>query len=100
MIKEAGKDDKDAELDFEQFVSLMTKTMKNSGESTEEELVEVFQTFDKDGDNKIDHEDLFTTLKELGEQVTEDDVDEMLNEHDLDADGFLNFEEFVRMMAH
>jgi len=37
-------------------------------------------------------------FKELGEKVTDDDLKEMIEEHDTDGDKALNFEEFVRMM--
>jgi len=37
-------------------------------------------------------------FKELGEKVTDDDLKEMIEEHDTDGDKALSFEEFVRMM--
>jgi len=37
-------------------------------------------------------------FKELGERVTDEDLKEMIEEHDSDNDKALNFEEFVRMM--
>jgi len=36
--------------------------------------------------------------KELGEKVSEEDLKDMIDEHDFDNDMMLNFEEFVRMM--
>jgi Ca2+-binding EF-hand superfamily protein len=39
-----------------------------------------------------------STLKEMGEKVTEADVVEMIEEHDIEGNGYLNFEAFIRMM--
>lgn len=88
--------DGNGEIDFDEFCELMVKKMKES--EPEEELVEVFKIFDKDNNGKIDWYDLKDVFKELGEKVTDDDLKEMIEEHDTDNDKALNFEEFVRMM--
>lgn len=86
----------DGDIDFDEFCNLMIKKMKES--EPEEELVEVFKIFDKDNNDKIDWYDLKDVFKELGEKVTDEDLKEMIEEHDMDNDKALNFEEFVRMM--
>ena len=35
----------------------------------------------------------------LGEKLTEEEVDEMIREADIDQDGQINYEEFVKMMV-
>ena len=42
----------DGEVDFNEFVVLMVKTL-NEADKAQEELVEVFMRFDKDGDGEI-----------------------------------------------
>jgi len=38
-------------------------------------------------------------MTNLGEKLTDDEVDEMRREADLDGDGTVNYEEFVTMMT-
>lgn len=65
---------------------------------TEEELVEAFKVFDRDGNGLISAAELRHVMTNLGEKLTDDEVDEMIREADIDGDGHINYEEFVRMM--
>ena len=38
-------------------------------------------------------------MSNLGEKLTDDEVDELINEADLDGDKQINYEEFVTMMT-
>jgi Ca2+-binding EF-hand superfamily protein len=37
-------------------------------------------------------------MMNLGEKLTEEEVEEMIREADIDGDGQVNYEEFVKMM--
>lgn len=54
--------------------------------------------FDKDNNGYISAAELKLVMANLGEKLTDDEVNDMIREADMDGDGQINFEEFVRMM--
>merc|ERR1712151_427786 len=64
----------------------------------EEELIEAFKVFDRDGNGFISAAELRHVMTNLGEKLTDEEVDEMTREADVDGDGQINYEEFVKMM--
>lgn len=46
----------------------------------------------------LPHMQLRHVMTNLGEKLTDEEVDEMIREADIDGDGQVNYEEFVRMM--
>ena len=57
--------DNDHQIEFDEFVCLMVKKLAEADDA-EEELVKVFNRFDKDGDGEIGVEDLIQMMTELG----------------------------------
>merc|ERR1712151_376802 len=95
MINEVDNDGSGT-IDFAEFLSLMSKKMKDA--DSEEELMEAFKVFDKDGNGFISSVELRHVMTNLGEKLTDDEVDEMIREADVDGDGQVNYDEFVKMM--
>ena len=52
----------------------------------------VFRVFDKDGNGYISAAELRHVMTNLGEKLTDDEVDDMIREADLDGDGMVNYE--------
>lgn len=69
---------------------MMAKKMKDS--DSEEELREAFKVFDRDGNGSISAAELRHVMTNLGEKLTDEEVDEMIREADLDGDGQVNYE--------
>ncbi|ORM40299.1 Calmodulin [Babesia sp. Xinjiang] len=83
-------------IDFPEFLILMARKMKEG--DTEEELVQAFKVFDRDGNGFISAQELRHVMTNLGEKLTNEEVEEMLREADVDGDGKINYEEFVKLM--
>uniref|UniRef100_A0A8C2D5V0 Calmodulin n=1 Tax=Cyprinus carpio TaxID=7962 RepID=A0A8C2D5V0_CYPCA len=60
---------------------------------------EAFSLFDKDGDGTITTKELGTVMRSLGQNPTEAELQDMINEVDADGNGTIDFPEFLTMMA-
>lgn len=58
----------------------------------EEELREAFRVFDRNGDGFISASELRHVMTNLGEKLTDEEVEDMIKEADLDGDGLVNYE--------
>lgn len=54
--------------------------------------------FDRDGNGFITSAELRTLLTNLGERLSEEEVEEVIGECDTDGDGAINYAEFVVMI--
>jgi calmodulin len=95
MIHEVDADG-DGTIDFAEFLDLMARKMKDA--DSDEELKEAFKVFDKDQNGFISAAELRHVMINLGEKLTDEEVNEMIREADVDGDGQVNYEEFVKMM--
>ena len=98
LIKEIDYNS-DGEVDFEEFVCLMVKTL-NEADKAEEEIVTVFKRFDKNGDGEIDAQDLQAVFNELGYECDQEEARDMIHFFDRDEDNSINFAEFVQLMMY
>lgn len=97
MINEVDKDG-NGTIDFPEFLSMMARQNNNSNDE-EAELKEAFRVFDKDGNGVISADELRHVMTSLGEKLTDEEVTEMIREADVNGDGQINYEEFVKMMV-
>ena len=95
MIREVDLDG-NGTIDFKEFLCLMVKKMKDT--DTEEELLEAFKVFDRAGNGFITSHELRNIMNSLGEGLSPEEIEEMIKEADLDNDGQIDYEEFVKMM--
>ena len=74
---------------------------KNKGLSEEQinEFKEVFKLFDTDGSGAISHIELGNVLRQLGQNPTDQELKNLVEEVDIDGSGQIEFNEFVQMMG-
>ena len=84
-------------VEFDEFLRLMQRRMRDT--DTEEEMVEAFKVFDRDGDGLISLNELKLVMRQIGEPLSERDCQDIITSGDRDNDNKLNFDEFIRMMV-
>jgi Ca2+-binding EF-hand superfamily protein len=95
IINNIDKDDK-GYFDYEDFKRIMNN--KDIDSIKEREIINAFRIFDIDGNRLISKENLTNMIPKLGGDLNENEIKEMINQADIDGDGFINYEEFVRMV--
>ena len=95
MMNGLGKEPSDT-IKFDEFVLCMKDRMQNKG--TREEVMKIFALFDDEQSGRITFRNLKRVAMEIGENISDEDLRDMIEEADRDGDGALNFEEFYRIM--
>merc|ERR1711992_115759 len=87
-------------LEFGEFCQLAAKFLvEEDEEALKKELKEAFRIYDKEGNGYISTDVLKEILQELDSKLTEDDINNIIEEVDEDGSGTLDFDEFMEMMA-
>ena len=84
-------------IDFDEFMVMMADRMKERDQ--EEEVIEAFKVFDADASGYITSDELRRILMDLGEDVTEEEMDALILEADLDGNGRIDYDEFSKLVS-
>ena len=68
------------------------------GDKAIKNMMQAFNFFDHDGNGEISKEELYEFLKANNPEMTEEIAEYMIQEVDINKDGSIQFEEFVKMM--
>ncbi len=66
----------------------------------EGELKAAFQVFDIDNSGTIELEDLKHALEMIGEPISGEQLNKLLTSADLDKDGSISYDEFLKLVLH
>ena len=83
-------------IDFNEFLELLLAKM--SERESRDDAKRAFKQFDLDHRSNISFENLKQVSRELGENMTDEEIMEMIHAADLDKDGLVNEDEFWRIM--
>ncbi|KFV39517.1 Centrin-1, partial [Gavia stellata] len=83
-------------ISFNDFLVVMTQKMAEK--DSKEEILKAFKLFDDDETGKISFKNLKRVTKELGENLTHEELQEMIEEADRYGDGEVNEQEFLWIM--
>ena len=85
-------------LDLPSFTEIMSE--KFAQRDPRQEMKKAFQLFDEENRGKISLKTLRRVAKELGETMSDDELQAMIDEFDKDQDGEINEEEFLAIMLN
>ncbi|XP_053129275.1 uncharacterized protein LOC128335291 [Hemicordylus capensis] len=83
-------------IGFDAFYSVMTHKMSEL--DPKDEILKAFKLFEDHKSGKISFSDLKRIAMEIGESLTDEELQEMIDEADVDGDGEVNEQEFLRIM--
>ncbi|XP_063430894.1 uncharacterized protein LOC134712857 [Mytilus trossulus] len=87
-------------LTGEEIDEMMAEADKDgNGEIDYEEFKEAFSLFDKDGDGTISAVELGVIMRSLGQNLSDQELKNIISEVDVDGNGIIDFQEFLTMMA-
>ncbi|EDO44944.1 predicted protein [Nematostella vectensis] len=84
-------------ISFDDFNEVMTDWMLDR--DPQEEVFKAFRLFDDDDSGKISLRNLRRVARELGENMTDEELRAMIDEFDKDGDGEINEDEFLAIMT-
>ena len=97
MIAEVD-DDNNGYCEFDEFLLLMSKNMKNES-NIDDEMMEVFKMFDTSSKGYISNLDLRKMMTETYKtDLNIEEINQLFIETDEDGDGKINFKDFIKMM--
>ena len=97
-VKRLVQDQKpDSRISFETFLPILQAVSAKKLTDTVEDFIEGMRHFDKDGNGFITSAELRHLLTNLGEKMSEEDVENLIHGQE-DSSGNVNYEQFVRMV--
>merc|ERR1711892_93067 len=84
-------------LNFHEFLGIVGHRMNEV--DNEDELREAFAVFDRDGQGFIRAAELRHMMTNLGEKLSDQEVDDMIREAGIDNDGQFRYQDFVGRMV-
>merc|ERR1719359_159691 len=95
MIQDAD-DDGGGTIGFEEYLKMMTDKILNK--DPKHEAKKAFKLFDKSGTGKLTIKNLKVVAKELGENMTDEQIGEMVTHADKDGKGYVTQDDFFAVM--
>ncbi|XP_062716066.1 calmodulin-A-like isoform X1 [Aedes albopictus] len=91
LLKEVSVDH-EGMIHFPDFVAMMSIRLRDF--NSEDELKEAFRMFDRNGDGMISADELRLALQSFGEQLADEEIEELLREADINCDGQIDYQDF------
>ena len=83
------------QITFDEFIEFIKKYHLSKNKNSTDEIIGAFQVFDKNHNGVLSLSEFKHILMDLGQKFTEEEVNEIFNESDLNKNGNLDYKEFV-----
>lgn len=97
---EKWEDDIDTEctgfIGLDEFNLIVRRKLQE--DEDERELKDMFRILDKEKTGEVNVNQLRWILKGVGENLTEEEIDDMIADVDTDGSGFVDYDEFAKLM--
>ena len=85
-------------ISFEEFLKIMTDQKRPCDEDTTEDFYEVFLAYDMDQKGYISRDDIKESALDLNENLTDQELDDIMIKFDPTGEGKINFQNFHKLM--
>ena len=85
-------------ITFDDFCFVMNSKMSNN--ATGRELAEAFKVFDREGNGYITSQELKHVMLKVADELSEEEVDAMIKQADVNGDGQIEYEEFIALLMN
>jgi len=89
----------DGMLDIDEWTSIMRSTISDKPDVYHKQLKAAFNRIDTDEDGTISKTELAYVMQTLGENLTAEDMEALMVDIDLNSNGKIDFDEFVKLMV-
>jgi len=83
-------------ITLENFIKYMAIYINST--ISNDELLELFKIMDKNNDNLLDRNDILLCIQGMGIDITLEEASEIIYQFDINGNGFLDFNEFKKML--
>lgn len=95
--------DQNGNIEYKEYISLIARRVRDV--DLEEEMIEAFKIFDTNNDGHLSKDELKVVMqiigeKLVGEPISNEDLEIMWDEADTDQDGYIDYEEFCKVISN
>lgn len=88
-----------SKVNFNEFLNMASRNIVDN-KINQKQMEEAFKMFDLHGNGMVNLAHLRVSLQSLGEKLRDEEIDEMIRECDIDAEGNVRCEELVRILTN
>ena len=90
-----NKIESDSTISFDEFIEFIRRYNLSKNSMTTDDIINAFEIFDRNHNGTLTINEFKHILMDLGEKFSEEEVNEIIEDIDLNKDGKIDYKEFV-----